>query len=115
MVWMIYIIGSIDGFLGMLCVVMAASLVSAGVLSYWIENGEVDEDKWPVVKKLIVTSIVSLIIFVATPNSKTIAAMYLLPKIVANEHVQQIPDKVLTVLEKKLDAYVGSFNEKEKE
>ncbi|MFA5380091.1 MAG: hypothetical protein WC455_30300 [Dehalococcoidia bacterium] len=67
MVWMIYLIGSIDGFIGV------------------------------------------------PPNSKTIAAMYLLPKIAANEHVQRIPDKALTVLEKKLDAYLESFDKKEKE
>jgi hypothetical protein len=115
MVWMIYLLGSIEGFLGVLCFVMIASLSSAGILALFIGNGDVDEDKWPVVKKLIVMSVVSMVIFVATPNSKTIAAMYLLPKIVANEHVQRIPDKALTVLEKKLDAYLGSFDEKEKE
>lgn len=112
MAWMIYIIGSIDGFLGVLGFVMIASLSAAGMLALLIGNGDVDEDKWPVVKKLIVTSIVSAIIFVATPNSKTIAAMYLLPKIAANEHVQRIPDKALTVLEKKLDAYLGLDGEK---
>ena len=115
MVWMIYLIGIIDGFIGVLVVVMIASLVSAVMLALLIGNKDADEDKWPVVRKLIAVSIVSLIIFVATPNSKTIAAMYLLPKIAANEHVQRIPDKALTVLEKKLDAYLGSFDEKEKE
>jgi hypothetical protein len=115
MVWMIYLIGSIDGFLGVLGFVMIASLTSAGMLALLIGNRDADEDKWPVVRKLIAMSIVSLIIFVVTPNSKTIAAMYLLPKIAANEHVQRIPDKALTVFEKKLDAYLGSFDKKEKE
>jgi len=115
MVWMIYLIGSIDGFLGVLVVVMIASLTSAGMLALSIVNESVDKDKWPVVRKLIAMSIVSLLVFVVTPNSKTIAAMYLLPKIAANEHVQKIPDKALRVLEKKLDEYLGSSDEKEKE
>ena len=111
----IYIIGSVDKFLIVLCVVMMASLASAGMLALLIGDRDVDVDKWPVVRKLIALAIVSLVLFVVTPNSKTIAAMYLLPKIAANEHVQRIPDKALTVLEKKLDAYLGSFDKKEKE
>ena len=114
MVWMIYLIGSIDCFLGVLCFFMLASLTSAGMLALLIGDRDVDVDKWPVVRKLIALAIVSLVIFVVTPNSKTIAAMYLLPKIAANEHVQRIPDKALTVLEKKLDAYLESFDEKKK-
>jgi len=115
MVWMIYLIGSIEGFLGVLCFVMISSLAAAWMLALSIVNESVDKDKWPVVRKLIAMSIVSLLVFVVTPNSKTIAAMYLLPKIAANEHVQKIPDKALRVLEKKLDEYLGSSDEKEKE
>ena len=114
MVWMIYLIGGIDGFLGMLCGVSIASMLAACFLAVSILCEDMDRDKWPIAWRFIAFSVVSLMSFVITPNSKTIAAMYLLPKIAANEHVKRIPDKALNVLEKKLDAYLESFDEKKK-
>ena len=111
MMWMIYLIGSIDGFLGMFVVGAIACLATAGMISLLIANGDIQE-RWPVVKKLMVAAAIFIVIFVVTPNSKTIAAMYLLPKIASNEHVKAIPDKALTALEKKLDGYIESIGDK---
>lgn len=49
-------------------------------------------------KVLMVTatlSVVSLLLAVFIPSSKTVAAMYVVPKIVNNENVQKIPDEML--------------------
>ena len=40
------------------------------------------------------------------PSTKEMAAIYLIPKIANNQHIQQIPDKALTVLEKYLDEWI---------
>ncbi len=52
---------------------------------------------------------------VFTPSTKEMAAIYLLPKIVNNEKVQNIPDKALQLLNAKLDQWVKETLSKKKE
>ena len=54
-----------------------------------------------------------LFIGVFLPSSKTIAAMYLIPKIANNESVQQIPSKALEVMNKSLDAWIKDLTKEE--
>ena len=70
--------------------------------------------KW--FKRTLVMFIVLSSISVITPNSKTIAGIYLIPKLTNNKQVQKIPEKVLTILNEKLDQYMEGFElEGEKE
>jgi len=45
-----------------------------------------------------------------TPSSRTLAAMYLIPQITANEQVQQLPTKAMKVLDGKLDEWLEGFD-----
>lgn len=49
-----------------------------------------------------------------TPSSKTIAAMYLLPRMLENQQVQAVPEKVLTILNGKLNQWINDMSKEEK-
>ena len=53
-----------------------------------------------------------ILLNVFIPNTKTVAAMILIPPIVNNEQVQQIPDDILTFVCSVIKEY--TFNNKEK-
>lgn len=59
---------------------------------------------------VIVPIFILLNVFI--PNTKTVAAMVLVPPIVNNEQVQQIPDDILAFVRSVLKEY--TFNDKEK-
>ena len=59
---------------------------------------------------VIVSIFVLLSVFI--PNTKTVAAMILIPPIVNNEQVQQIPDDILTFVRSVIKEY--TFDDKEK-
>lgn len=59
---------------------------------------------------IIIPIFVLLSVFI--PNTKTVAAMILIPPIVNNEQVQQIPDDILTFVRSVIKEY--TFNNKEK-
>ncbi|MBP7209597.1 MAG: hypothetical protein KBA02_00210 [Paludibacteraceae bacterium] len=61
---------------------------------------------------IAVTLALPIALFV--PSSKTISAMYLIPKITANEQVQQIPDKVLQIMNGKLDEWIEDLSKEKK-
>ena len=59
---------------------------------------------------IIIPIVVLINIFI--PNTKTVAAMILIPPIVNNEQVQQIPDDILTFVRSVIKEY--TFDNKEK-
>lgn len=59
---------------------------------------------------IIIPIFVLLNVFI--PNTKTVAAMILIPPIVNNEQVQQIPDDILTFVRSVIKEY--TFDNKEK-
>lgn len=48
------------------------------------------------------------------PTTKEYAAIYMIPKIANNEHVQNIPDKAANVLELKLQEWIKDMTEEKK-
>lgn len=48
-----------------------------------------------VLKISVPLSIVFLLLFAVTPSTKTVAAMYVVPKVVNNENAQKLPDEML--------------------
>lgn len=64
-------------------------------------------------KTAILIFFVSLFFAVFTPTTKEFAVIYLLPKIVNNTKVQQMPNKALAVLNKKLDEWASDLQGKE--
>jgi hypothetical protein len=59
---------------------------------------------------VIISLFVLLNVFI--PNTKTVAAMVIIPPIVNNEQVQQIPDDILTFVRSVIKEY--TFDDKEK-
>jgi len=53
-----------------------------------------------------------LLVGILTPSSKEIAAIYLVPKIVNNEQVQQVPENAMKVLNLKLQEWIKDLEEK---
>lgn len=66
----------------------------------------------PISKPFYVFVTIFLILNTFMPNTKTVAAMILVPPIVNNEQVQQIPDDILTFVRSVIKEY--TFDNKEK-
>jgi len=45
------------------------------------------------------------------PKTKQAVLIYVIPKIVNNEQIQQIPDKLLEIANKQLDEWINEFSE----
>jgi hypothetical protein len=60
------------------------------------------------VRCLVIASISGLL-FVLIPDTSRAATIYLLPKIVNNENMQTLPDKVAKTLNLKMDEYINSM------
>ena len=63
-------------------------------------------------KMLFIIAPITIILNTFIPNTKTVAAMILIPPIVNNEQVQQIPDDILTFVRSVIKEY--TFDNKEK-
>jgi len=95
-------------------------MASLGLLIYYLVNMaddcvDVANSILPYLKYVIICFIIFLILNIFTPSSKTIATMYLFPKIVNNEQVQEIPGKALDMLNLKMDEYIESMLPSKKE
>lgn len=87
-------------------------------------RGDYEEYKNDTVKigKYGILCLIIMFIGIMIPSAKTISAMYLLPKMIdgaknisQNEKVKQLPDKVLTILNGKLDEYISDLTENKTE
>lgn len=116
MTFYIYMIGIADNFISLFMTLFIIFIIWVGCIAL---------EELPKYYLKIALSGCLLFGFIAavTPDSKTLAAMYLIPKLVENDGSQKIPDKALKVLNLKLDEWVKdlsdnndkSLTEKEKE
>jgi len=126
--FLIYLMGIVDSIalffdISMALISMALVFLTV-VISVVVMNGhfydrEAASGLIKSIKTIFTRKVVATIAFIflgATfiPDSKTIAAMYLVPKLVENEQVQEIPEKALKILNGKLDQYLKEFEPKEK-
>lgn len=111
--FLIYLVGNIDSIIKVSAGIGALLLLSS-IFSFAIIFDDNISNKWQVLSVLIALSgIIMIAIATLTPNSKTLAAMILVPKIIENERVIDIGDKTATVLEKKLDSWLEEITEKD--
>ena len=121
----IYLISTVDSLNVLLGIIFAISVIFLVVLSIasFVDaiDDTFDEDQRIAIKRklrfVFILSTISSLLFMLTPNSKTIAAMYLVPKVVnskAAKELSNVPEKLVNILNKKLDDYVDSML-KEKE
>lgn len=103
----IYLIGIVEG-VKLFCLIMGivTTLVTIGVLFE-----EVLKKKREIILSLVGAVSLFFIIGIFTPNKKTIAAMYLLPKIVNNEHLKDISKSSLEILDISLEKWLGELRE----
>ena len=66
----------------------------------------------PFSKTILVGFILSLMVAVFIPSTKEYVAIYLIPKIVNNEQVQQIPEKAMNILNSKLNEWITDQHKK---
>ena len=82
--------------------------------SYKTENDEKTLQRlWKFLKVSSICVIFSTLIYTFIPSSKTIAAMYLIPAIVNNEHIQNSTSNALKMLEGLTKEWLEDFIKKE--
>ena len=97
----IYLVSLADNILSALKVVMFACLFALLFGANAWGNGNEDERSAAkkFIRRVVATAIASLFLYTAIPNSKTIAAMFVIPAIVNNEHIQNSAGNALGALE----------------
>jgi hypothetical protein len=90
--------------------VVTAALTLCFTIIYavkWDVEGKEAVKGWlPKMKKFVIATLVFGFIAVAVPNTKEAAVIWLLPKIVNNEQVQEVPNKALKLLNKRMDEWL---------
>lgn len=125
--WTIYWITRLDGLQnlsnGMVIIGSGVALfLLAGLVSIMgggcghDDSEKVDFSKW--FKRLLMPSLLCIITgiigSVFLPTTKEAAAIYLLPKIVNNQQVQELPDNALKFLNAKLEEWIDENKPKKK-
>ena len=109
-------IGIIDNFIALSFFLFCLSIVCLLIIVATSVECDAFSNKW--VKKWIKSSFaiafISISFAVFTPDSKTLAAMYLIPKLAESDDIQKIPDKALKALNLKLDEWVKDLSEENK-
>lgn len=122
----IYLLGVVDAFKGavtgiIITVVVAASIAYPLLCMDWHgsygENKEKDNERrkkvFKSIKPVAIGMSLCLFFLIFTPTSKTLAAMYLIPKITSNKDMQEIPGKTLKILNSKLEQYITDIISKQ--
>lgn len=121
--WQIYLITRLDALIGVSVVILIfTGLVIIVTLVKWqtySDNYDWKDNKEnlvPIFKKWLKIEfallIMSLFVIVTIPTSKEAAAILIIPKIANNEHVQNIPNKTLELVEKQLDQWIQNIEKK---
>ena len=102
--WQVYLWTRLDGIRSLFIIGVVILLI--GLFFYVVILADSSYD-WEDIKKWfflqLSLGVLFLLLSVAIPSKEDFALIYVLPKIVNNEKVQQIPEKFLDVANKKLD------------
>ena len=120
----IYLISLVDKIRVLSETAIFLSFLLIAVLSiFWIigknESYKTEDDEKIIkklstyIKRITVGFVCCILINVFTPSSKTIAAMYLIPAIVNNEHIQNSTSNALKMLEGLTKEWLEDFIKKE--
>ena len=120
----IYLISLVDKIRVLSETAIFLSFLLIAVLSiFWIigknESYKTEDDEKIIkklstyIKRITVGFVCCILINVFTPSSKTIAAMYLIPAIVNNEHIQNSTSNALKMLEELTKEWLEDFIKKE--
>ena len=82
------------------------------IVMFCIANG--DDDAWPIVRRIGIALAISVCMAVFVPCARTIAAMYVIPRIVNNEKINTIGDEAYDLAIEWLRALKPDKSDKEK-
>ena len=125
--WTVYWLTRLDGIVsaceGIQVVAFIAFVIAGAFYTFAIMTGEdngYEQDKIASITSflkqamfsLFVSFVIASAVRMFTPTQKEMAAIYLLPKIVNNEQVRELPSNVLTLMNKKLEEWIDDLGEK---
>jgi len=84
-----------------------ALIISAGTY----DNEKIRSWKDKYIKKLFIGFFICSTILIFTPNTTDIIMLKTIPKITNNEKIQQMPEKLIEIVDKQLDKYLGKNKE----
>lgn len=104
MMWVIYFLGVLDMAREIFGAVAGICFTVAGLLGVFMfiddSFGDYSSCKVSWLRRCFIAAVIFGTLFVVTPSSKTVAAMYVVPAIVNNEQLQGIAGNSLKALEK---------------
>lgn len=109
--WLVYLIVKLDTIRAMSLVFGISGGVVLALLGlvyaiFRADGKSCDGFKKPF-KYTIIIFIISTIMITAVPTTKEASAIYMLPKIINNEHVQKLPENVVKLLNSKLEKWIS--------
>ena len=125
--FIVYLVLMLDGLVGVLIGLSIVSYIVFLAGCFCIVCIETDscsnetEEVWCAfckkhIIKIFFTTLFLSIVTIATPSTKQMCSIYLIPKIVNNERVQNIGDKSLTVIKNKFEEWLNeTIKNKEEE
>lgn len=110
--WFVYgltVIGRLNEVCSIVCIVTLFAVIGVSIVFFLMKSGRDDDEaalcaKWN--KRLVVVFLLCGMIYLFVPTGKELAAIYLIPKIVNNEQVQQVPDNALKLLNLKMEEWI---------
>ena len=108
--WLIYFIGIADKVGGVFAFTATALCFFCVILFVGVAEGQVNINT---LKKPFIIAVICGLIAIFTPSSKTVAAMVVIPPIVNNEQVQQLPNNVLEFINDYLKDAKKSLKDKD--
>jgi hypothetical protein len=115
-----YLFTRLDSLCTVLCITafLLIAVLIALIVSYGVSKMDCDDDFagkcLQGFKKTLLPAVVFALLAVAVPTQKEAAAIYLIPKLVNNEQVQDIAGKSLDILTLKLNEWVADLTPSEK-
>lgn len=100
---MIYLITLADNIRGLLSFIFTFGGILSAVAFFSSLEFDISTEvriKW--IKRVLPALFTCIILFVLIPSSKTLAAMYVIPPIVNNESVQELPAEILSFVKEYL-------------
>jgi hypothetical protein len=102
-----YWLTRLDGFIGLITFLLVIGVI--GLLSglLWLgdfPNGDtIHRQSWRLIKPSIIVILFGVVGLVFVPDTKSMVAILIIPKLVNNQKVQEIPNKLLTLAEECMD------------
>lgn len=108
--WLIYFIGIADRVSGVFALITVVLCICCVILFIGFVEEQISINT---LKKSFIAAVISGLIAVFTPSSKTVAAMVVIPPIVNNEQVQELPNNVLEFINEYLKDAKKSLKDKD--